>query len=135
MGVLTVYLDKISNLRDGDGIGNKSDPYVKFHLEQDNLLFDKNFGKQTSTKKENEENPEFGETFTFEDVPSVENLVLHVKVMDDDYGIDDKLGACKINLEKAGLSGEPTEIEKDVDKNGGWISKNAKIYLKISFTE
>jgi Ca2+-dependent lipid-binding protein len=134
MGVLTVYLDKITSLRDGDGVG-KSDPYVKFHLEQDNILFDKNFGKQTSTKKKNDLNPEFGETFTFDDVPSVDNLVLHVKIMDDDWGKDDKIGACKINLEKAGLSADPKEFEDTIDKNGGWFSKNAKIYLKISFAE
>ena len=33
MGVLTVTLERIDNLKDKDGIG-KSDPYVKFRLEQ-----------------------------------------------------------------------------------------------------
>jgi Ca2+-dependent lipid-binding protein len=108
---------------------------VKFHLEQDNLLFDKNFGKQTSTKKKNDLNPEYGETFTFDDLSSTNNLVLHVKIMDDDWGKDDKIGACKINLEKAGLSAEPKDFEDTIDKNGGWFSKNSKIHLKISFAE
>jgi len=35
MGILTIYLDKITNLVDDDHAGN-SDPYVKFELEQDN---------------------------------------------------------------------------------------------------
>lgn len=134
MGVVTVYLEKLTSLRDGDGIG-KSDPYVKFHLEQDNMMFDKNYGKQESTHKKNDLNPEYGETFTFEDVPTLNNLVLHVKIMDDDIGKDDKIGACKINLEKAGLTAEPKEFENQIDKNGGWFSKNAKIYLKISYAE
>ena len=80
MGVLTVVLDRIENLRDEDGLG-KSDPYVKFHLEQDNFVLDKNYGKQTSSKKKNELNPVYDETFTFGDVPDdLKNMVLWVKV-------------------------------------------------------
>ena len=134
MGVVTVYLDKIRNLADSDGFG-KSDPYVKFYLEQDNLLFDKGYGKQESSKKKNDLNPEYGETFVFPDVPTLKNLTLHVKVMDDDIGLDDKIGSCKIDLEKIGS--EPKEIEKVIDpkKDGGWLSRKAKIFLKVSYTE
>jgi len=45
MGKLTVYLDKVTNLIDRDLIG-KSDPFVNFHLEQDNWTIDKNYGKK-----------------------------------------------------------------------------------------
>lgn len=38
MGVLTIFLDKVTNLDDDDTIG-KSDPYVKFHLEKDGGKF------------------------------------------------------------------------------------------------
>lgn len=34
MAILTVFLDKISNLADSD-LAGKSDPYVKFELAQD----------------------------------------------------------------------------------------------------
>jgi hypothetical protein len=34
MAILTVVLNKVTNLADEDFIG-KTDPYVKFHLEQD----------------------------------------------------------------------------------------------------
>lgn len=136
MGVLTVVLEKITNLRDEDTLG-KSDPYVKFELEQDNLVFDKGYGKQTSSKKKNDLNPEYNETFTFEDVPTMNNMVLHIKVMDDDFGLDDSLGSCKINLEKLKPSAEPTGVSHVVDdkKGGGWFSKKAKIFLQISYTE
>jgi Ca2+-dependent lipid-binding protein len=134
MGVVTVYLDKISNLRDEDSLG-KSDPYVKFHLEQDNSIFDKNYGKKISSKKKNDLNPEYGETFEFPNVPTLKNLVLHVRVLDDDIGFDDVLGSCNINLEKL-KEGKPMEIEKVIEhkKTGGWFSKKAKIYLKVSYT-
>mmetsp|Transcript_19095 Transcript_19095/g.25059 ORF Transcript_19095/g.25059 Transcript_19095/m.25059 type:complete len:137 (-) Transcript_19095:227-637(-) len=136
MGVVTVLLDKITNLRDADTMG-KSDPYVKFELEQDNWIMDKGFGKQTSSKKKNDLNPEYGETFTFEGVPSTDNMILHVKVMDDDFGLDDFLGSCEIKLEKLDLSEEPTKISSVVDakKDGGWFSRKAKIFLEISYTE
>lgn len=136
MGVVTVYLDKITNLIDEDKLG-KSDPYVKFELEQDNLVFDKGYGKQTSTKKNNDLNPEYGETFTFPDVPTLDNMVLSVVVWDDDIGFDDKIGSCKFALEKMGLSAEPMEKSCVVDaKSGkGWFSKKAKIFVKLSYTE
>lgn len=136
MGKLTVFLDKISHLRDEDTLG-KSDPYVKFYLEQDNMIFDKGYGKQTSTKKKNDLNPKYGETFVFENVPSLENMVLHVQVMDDDTGLDDKIGGTKFKLEKLKLSSEPTEFEEVIDnKRGqGIFSRKAKIYLKISYEE
>jgi Ca2+-dependent lipid-binding protein len=137
MGVLTVYLDKISHLRDADGVGNKSDPYVKFELEKDGWIFDKTLGKFQSTKKQNNLNPDYGETFVFENVPTTDNMVLHVKVMDDDYGFDDSLGGCDIKLERLGLSGTPTDVAEVIDnkKGEGIFSRKAKIFLQISFTE
>lgn len=136
MGVVTVVLDKITNLRDTDGLG-KSDPYVKFELEKDNWVFDKTLGKFSSSKKKNELNPVYNETFTFENVPETKNMILHVKVWDDDFGMDDSLGGCKIKLGKMSLSEEPTDVEMTIDnkKGEGWFSKKAKIFLKISFKE
>ena len=132
MGVLTVFLDKIINLVDTDLFG-KADPYVKFHLEQDNWMFDKNFGKVTSTKKQGELNPVYKETFTFEDVPSLKNLVLRIKVMDDDPLFDDKMGACKIDIEELGLGEEPLGVDRVIDNNV--IAKDARIFLQLSYTE
>ena len=126
-----MFLHKITNLVDTDTFG-KADPYVKFHLEQDNWMFDKNFGKVTSTKKQGELNPVYEEEFTFE-VPSLKNLVLRVKVMDDDPIFDDKMGSCTVNIEELNLTDEPLGIERVVDKN--LISKDARIYLKLSYTE
>ena len=125
-------MDKCTNLADEDGAFNSSDPYVKFELEQDNWVMDKNFGKQTSSKKQGDRNPEYGETFEFE-VPSLEKMVLKVKVMDDDPGFDDKLGSCKIKLEDLGLSEESTGVERVIDNN--IFAKDGRIYLKISYTE
>ena len=62
MGKIVVFLDRVSHLVDADIIGT-TDPYVKFHLEQDNAIFDKNYGKKTSTKKKGDQNPVYGETF------------------------------------------------------------------------
>jgi Ca2+-dependent lipid-binding protein len=136
MGVVTVYLDKISNLQDADSIG-KSDPYVVFRLEQDNYLMNKGYGKKISSKKKNDLNPEYGETFDFPKVPTLKNLVLHVRVLDANFGFNDVLGSCNIKLEDLKEDGEPMEIKKVIEhkKTGGWFSKNkAKIYLKVKYT-
>lgn len=108
------------------------DAYVKFELEQDNVFFDKDFGEMVSTKKKDEQNPEYGEDFHF-NIPTLDNMELTVTVMDDDIVRDEKLGKCKIKLEDLDLSEEPTDVEKKVDNN--IFSADAFIFLKISYTE
>jgi len=132
MGVLKVFLDKITNLADDDKIG-ESDPYVLFELEQDNALFDKNFGERKSSKKKDEQNPVYGETFTFADVPSLHNLVLKVKVMDDDIVGDDKVGSVDIKLDRTGLQDGPVEESWVIDNN--WFSKDAQVFLRLTWSE
>lgn len=129
---LIVYLDKVTNLADADLIG-KSDPYVKFHLEQDNMVFDKNFGKKNSSKKKDDLNPVYGETFEFEFPATLglQNMVLTCTVMDDDPIKDDKLGWCKVKLQDLGLTATPTGVSRVVDRN--LISKNAEIFLRLSY--
>jgi hypothetical protein len=56
---------------------------------------------------------------------------LWVKVWDDDFGLDDKMGSCKINLEELGLSPEPLGTDRVIDNN--LIRKDARIFLKISW--
>ena len=124
-----VYLDKATDLANADMIG-KSDPYVKFHLEQENWMFDKTFGKVKSSTKNDNLNPYWGETYAF-DVPNLEKMMLHIKVMDDDPMIDDKLGYCTINLMELGLTEEAKEVERIID--GNTFHKGAKIYLKLSY--
>lgn len=131
MGTLMVYLDKATDLANTDVIG-KSDPYVKFHLEQDNWMFDKTFGKVKSTTQKDVLNPVWGETYAF-DIPNLEKMKLHIEIKDDDPVIDDKLGACTIDLMEIGLTSEAKEIERVID--GNTFNKGAKIYLKIWYRE
>jgi Ca2+-dependent lipid-binding protein len=137
MGVLTVVLEKIDDLRDEDDLG-RSDPYVKFELEQDNSLFDKDFGNQESSKKKGTCNPVYNETFSFANLPSLKNMVLTVRVKDDDIGIDDNIGYCKIELDLLELSDKPKSIERVIDRKGiiGRVfKKEAKIHLKLSYKD
>ena len=134
MGVLTVFLDKATNLADTDIIG-KTDPYVRFDLKQDNWgPLDKDFGYQRSSVKSNNLNPVYGETFTWNQVPSdLKNMVLKVRVMDEDFGSrDDKVGHCTIKLGDLGLSSRPMTVDRVIDRN--LLTKNGMIHLKLSFT-
>jgi Ca2+-dependent lipid-binding protein len=132
MGVLTILLEKVTDIVDTDALG-KSDPYVKMTLEQDNfgVFRDQGYGAKTSSKKSNTKSPVFNETFTFSDLPSLNNMVIHCKIMDDDIGFDDKLGSCKIKLESLGLNETPKEFEYCVDKN--LIKMDGIIHLKLSY--
>jgi len=133
MGVLTVFLERISHLKDKDYVG-KTDAYVQFNLEQDNMIMDKDFGTLKSTTKQNDCNPEYNETFTFSNVPSLDNMVLNVSVYDEDIGRDDKVGGCTINLEKLQPSSTPVSVEQIIDpKRLNFFSNKARIHLKISY--
>jgi Ca2+-dependent lipid-binding protein len=134
MGVLTVLLEKVTNIADKDGIG-KSDPYVKITLEQDNfgVFRDQGYGAKLSSKKANTINPVYNETFTFTDLPSLDNMVLTCKIMDDDIGFDDKLGSCKIKLEHLGLNATPKDFEYCVDKN--MFKMDGIVHLKLSYSK
>jgi C2 domain len=114
----------------------KSDPYVKLELFQDGLAgFDKSFGEQESSHKDNTIAPEYHETFTWT-VPNsdVGGLLLTCTVMDGDIGLDDKVGKCTIRL---------VDIEKDlshfcaVEKklDNKWFSKDAMVHVKVKFEE
>jgi Ca2+-dependent lipid-binding protein len=117
----------------GDGIG-KSDPYVKLELVKDGFgPFDKSFGEQSSSHKANTINPEYNETFSWNSAPDdISGLVLRVVVMDDDIGMDDKLGKCSIKL--ADIDGNISHwcsVEKKLDNK--WFGRDAKIFLKVKF--
>jgi len=114
-----------------DTIG-KSDPYIKFELEQNNLVGDKDHGEQKSTTKENELNPVYGETFHY-NIPTLDNMELTVKVMDDDVLKDDKMGKCKIKLEKLGLSGTPRHVKEKVHNR--IFGEDSYVFLTLTYTE
>lgn len=142
MVVVTVFLEKVSDLKDTDGAMNHPDPYVVFTVKKDNFgPFDKEFGKHTSTKKQGTCNPEYGETFVFKDVPSMEKLTLHAKVWDQDIGLDDGLGHTSINLEKELTKhGEFKAFEEKLSWSGKGMIKKAvtgtpTIFLKIKYEE
>lgn len=130
MGILKVRLVKATNLADKDLFG-KTDPYVRLELEQDNIFRDHDYGYQVSSKKRNELNPVWNEDFVF-NIPTLDNMVLTLKVFDEDIGSrDDKCGKCKIKLEHEGISRTPKRIEKTVDRN--LLRKNGKIVVEISY--
>jgi Ca2+-dependent lipid-binding protein len=131
MGRLTVHLEKATNVADKDLFG-ESDPYVRFDLKQDNWGRDHDYGFQRSSVKKNERNPVYNETFVFNNVPTLNNMVLKVRVLDDDFGSrDDKVGHCNIKLEDLGLTSSPMAIERVFDRNV--LAKNGMVYLKLSY--
>lgn len=132
MGILTIHLDRATNLKDEDHIG-KSDPYFIFECEKDNFgPFDKTYGMQKSSVKQGDLNPIYDETFYFT-VPDLDNAVLKIKVMDDDVLTkDDKMGKARIKLEKLGLSENPVHIKEKVYNR--IFGKDGYVHLNLSYT-
>merc|ERR1712032_687348 len=115
-------LIKATNLKDED-VSGQSDP---------NILFDKDMGEMKSTTKQNDLNPVYNETFNF-NIPTLDNMELSVKVMDDDVMGDDKMGKCKIKLDGLDLSGSPTAVEEKV--YNPVFGKDSYVHLELSYTE
>ncbi|CAB9522807.1 Synaptotagmin 1 [Seminavis robusta] len=131
MGVLMVFLEKATKLTNRDVVG-KSDPYVKFHLKQDNWVMDKNFGKAKSTTQQDNLDPYWNETYAF-DIPSLDKMLLNITVLDEDLGPDQHLGECTIPLDQLGLTDELMDVDRIIDGNS--FHKDARIYLKLSYKE
>jgi Ca2+-dependent lipid-binding protein len=94
---------------------------------------DKDYGTQISSTKSGERNPVWDETFTF-NVDTLNNMVLSLKVFDDDVGSkDDKCGNCKVKLENEDISSSPKRFEKTIDFN--LLSRNGVIVFDVSFEE
>jgi Ca2+-dependent lipid-binding protein len=133
MGVLTVTLEKVMNLRDKDRLG-RTDPYVRFELKKDRIGLDKSYGKKESSRKSGTCNPEYNETFTWNDVDSLNNMELVVKVMDEDVGLDDAVGYVELDLEHANISDTPKPVTLVIDpKRFSVFKTEATIHLQVSF--
>lgn len=88
-------------------------------------------GKQESSHKNNECSPVYNEDFIF-GIPTLDDYLIKLNVMDDDVGSDKKLGEATIKLEKEGLQpGVPKEIVVTVDDK--WFSKDAKATLVLTW--
>mmetsp|Transcript_96569 Transcript_96569/g.191405 ORF Transcript_96569/g.191405 Transcript_96569/m.191405 type:complete len:266 (+) Transcript_96569:59-856(+) len=120
MASFTVTVVSASNLEDSDGPFSGSDPYVYITL-------DGSESKRTSTVK-NSTNPEWNEVLTFEGVESPASKVMRLRVYDDDWGKDDKIGECSLDLGKLIATGEPQEFEQVVDDG---IFTDAKLKFVI----
>jgi Ca2+-dependent lipid-binding protein len=132
MGVLTVYLDKVLHLLNDEWLG-KASPYVKFELKKEGFLWDKDYGEVKSSKVSDDLNPVYDETFTFNNIPSLDGMELICTVMDDD-GIlgTDKMGKATIQLNDLGLTDELTGVDNHIDHY--WFHQDSRIFLQLAFS-
>ncbi|CAG8650572.1 9938_t:CDS:2 [Paraglomus occultum] len=100
-GELKVIVVEAKNLKDEDLIG-KSDPYVELWISKD-------YKQRTSTKK-NTLNPIWNEDFKFN--TDTHEHHLYIKVLDEDFGEDDKLGEAKVDLKQVYKKGYVDEWVK-----------------------
>ncbi|KAI9219855.1 C2 domain-containing protein [Blastocladiella britannica] len=86
---VTVQIIAAKDLADEDGIGNKSDPYVKI----------KSGRHEKKTKVMKGSNPTWNETFEISTQGLLSEHDLVFELWDDDIGFDDALGSAVVPLE------------------------------------
>lgn len=123
---LTVHIDRAADLHGEDTIGT-SDVYVEVKVYKDNWVHDQTFGED-KTRVVESLNPVFNQDFQFL-IPSTDDMVLELKVMDEDPGLDDTMGECEVKLDDYTLSSTPTSVEKVLDHH--ILSENEKIYFTL----
>jgi len=125
-GNLTVNVLNATGLKDSDGMfGGSSDPYVYLQI--------KGMDAQKTSVINDNLNPEWNETFVFENIEKPMSKILKVTVYDKDTVHDDVLGGAEIDLGTLRNVGEPQPFELEVDRHGpmGILGK-AKLNLECS---
>lgn len=122
MATITVTVVAATNLEDSDGPFSGSDPYVYITLD--------GCDAQKTATISGSSNPEWNETLTFEGVESPASKVMSLRIYDDDWGRDDKIGECVLDLGKLVATSEPQEIERVVD-DGIFSDATMKFVVQI----
>jgi hypothetical protein len=107
MGIVTVYLDKISNLQD-EGF-RASLIRTWFPSRTGQLCLRQGATARKSLPKKTISTPSMEKRLNFQS-STLKNLVLHVRVLDDDFGFDDLLGSC--NIESRLKEGNPWRLRR-----------------------
>jgi len=110
-GNLTVNVINATGLKDSDGMfGGSSDPYVYLQI--------KGMVVQKTSVIDDNLNPEWNETFVFENIEKPMSKILKITVYDKDTVHDDVLGGAEIDLGTLKNVGEPQRFELEVDRHG-----------------
>merc|ERR1711920_80319 len=106
MASIAVNVIEATNLEDSDGPFNGSDPYVYITLDG---------CEAQRTASSSGSNPQWDEELTFEGVEMPASKVMNIRIYDDDWGRDDKIGEYNLDLGVLTCSGEPQEFDVVVD--------------------
>jgi len=122
MASIKVTVVSASNLADADGPFNGSDPYVYITLD--------GCDAQRTATVSGSSDPEWNEELTFEGVESPASKVMKLRIYDDDWGRDDKIGECVLDLGKVVATADPQEIERVVD-DGIFVDAKLKFIIEV----
>mmetsp|Transcript_4934 Transcript_4934/g.12681 ORF Transcript_4934/g.12681 Transcript_4934/m.12681 type:complete len:172 (+) Transcript_4934:120-635(+) len=111
---------------------HRADAASHFSPTVQSTTSDKDYGYQKSSVKRGELNPVWDEYFEFNNIPTLNNMVLTFQVYDSDVGSrDDKCGWCKIKLEHEDITDRPKRFTKTIDFN--LIRRNGTITVEVSY--
>lgn len=121
MTTITVKVISACNLSDSDGPFNGSDPYVYITLD--------GCSAQRTATVQGSSDPVWEEDLVFEGVEDPASKVMKLRIYDDDWGKDDNIGECSLDLGKLQATGDPQEFELVVDDG---IFVDAKLKFEVT---
>jgi len=121
MANIRVQVTSASNLADSDGAFNGSDAYVYITLDGCDAQRTKTVGGSSD--------PEWNEELVFEGVATPAAKVMKLRLYDDDWGRDDNIGECNLDLGKLQATPDPQEFELVVDDG---IFTDAKLKFTVT---
>merc|ERR1719510_1653219 len=107
MASIKVTVVSANNLEDSDGPFSGSDPYVYITLD--------GCDAQRTATVSGSSDPEWNEELTFEGVENPASQVMSLRIYDDDWARDDKIGECVLDLGKVQAVDYPQEFDRIVD--------------------
>lgn len=119
---IVVNVIKASNLADDDGPFNGSDPYVYITLKDCEP-------QRTTTVKGSDGDVEWNQELTFASVTSPATKTMNIRVYDEDWGRDDNIGECSVDLGKLVCTGDAQNFDLVVDAG---IFKDARLQFTIT---
>mmetsp|Transcript_91752 Transcript_91752/g.285996 ORF Transcript_91752/g.285996 Transcript_91752/m.285996 type:complete len:264 (+) Transcript_91752:68-859(+) len=121
MTTLSINVVSAGPLEGEDGLLSKSDPYVYISIDGCD-------SQQTDTVQ-NDNTPEWNQTLTFEGVEEPCTKIVSFKIYDEDsWRLDEKIGACTLQLNTLQATPDPQEFEMVCDE--GWL-KDATIKFSV----
>ena len=133
MGLLKVWIDKATGLKDTD-VAGKGDPYCTITVKKGGMMGKSDVGQAKTTVKKDTTNPEWNEGPFLFSMDDIEKIHVYISIKDEDVGKDDSMGSCEVDINDLSggpLDSTPRALEEVVD--GNIFTKDGKLFFRVGW--